>query len=122
MTAGADYSIWRTGSAPRKTRTLATWLVSIPALGSPRLYLKTADPGEAERLCRLTVTMPSGSPTGIRFRWTAISAKDRPSIRIRQQLSRFRRRLELSQHADPGVPVGKPRAAHAGRLPPATEA
>ncbi|HSO61294.1 MAG TPA: C45 family autoproteolytic acyltransferase/hydrolase [Desulfobacterales bacterium] len=54
-TAGADNSIWRTGSAPQKTRTLATWLVSIPASGSPRLYLKTADPGEAERRCRLAI-------------------------------------------------------------------
>ena len=53
--AGPDNSIWRTGSDPHKTRSLATWLVSIPASGSPRLYLKTADPGEAERLCRLTV-------------------------------------------------------------------
>ncbi|TFG40564.1 MAG: hypothetical protein E4H48_07460, partial [Syntrophobacterales bacterium] len=53
--AGPDNSIWRTGSAPHKTRTLATWLVSIPASGSPRLYLKTAAPGEAERLCRLAV-------------------------------------------------------------------
>jgi len=53
--AGPDNSIWRTGSSPHKTRTLATWLVSIPASGSPRLYLKTADSGEAERLCRLTV-------------------------------------------------------------------
>jgi isopenicillin-N N-acyltransferase like protein len=54
-TAGPDNSIWRTGSSPHKTRTLATWLVSIPASGSPRLYLKTADPGEAEHLCRLAV-------------------------------------------------------------------
>jgi hypothetical protein len=53
--AGPDNSIWRTGSAPQKTRSLATWLVAIPATGSPRLYLKTADPEEAERLCRLTV-------------------------------------------------------------------
>lgn len=53
--AGPDNSIWRTGSAPQKTRTLATWLVSIPTAGSPRLYLKTADPKETERLCRLTV-------------------------------------------------------------------
>lgn len=53
--AGPDNSIWRTGSDPRKTRTLATWLVSIPASGSPRLYLKTADPGETERVCRLAV-------------------------------------------------------------------
>ncbi len=54
-TAGADNSIWRTGSAPNKSRSLATWLVSIPASGSPRLYLKTADPGESERVCRLAV-------------------------------------------------------------------
>ena len=53
--AGPDNSIWRTGSDPQKTRTLATWLVAIPAAGSPRLYLKTADPGEAECICRLTV-------------------------------------------------------------------
>jgi hypothetical protein len=55
QTAGPDNSIWRTGSAPNKSRTLATWLVSIPVSGSPRLYLKTADPGEAERVCRLAV-------------------------------------------------------------------
>jgi hypothetical protein len=53
--AGPDDSIWRTGSDPRKRRTLATWLVSIPASGSPLLYLKTADPGEPERVCRLAV-------------------------------------------------------------------
>jgi hypothetical protein len=53
--AGPDNSIWRTGSDPRKRRTLATWLVSIPASGSPLLYLKTADPGEPERVCRLAV-------------------------------------------------------------------
>lgn len=53
--AGPDNSIWRTGGDPRKRRTLATWLVSIPASGSPLLYLKTADPGEPERVCRLAV-------------------------------------------------------------------
>ncbi len=52
---GPDQSIWRTGSIPHKTRTLATWLVSIPASGSPWLYLKTADPEEPERVCRLSV-------------------------------------------------------------------
>jgi isopenicillin-N N-acyltransferase-like protein len=54
-TDGPDNSIWRTGSDPHKVRTVATWLVSIPASGSPWLYLKTADPGQAERVCRLTV-------------------------------------------------------------------
>jgi hypothetical protein len=55
QTAGADNSIWRTGSGPARKRTLATWIVSVPAAGSPRLYLKTADPGEPERVCRLSV-------------------------------------------------------------------
>jgi isopenicillin-N N-acyltransferase-like protein len=53
--SGPDNSIWRTGSTPRKNRTLTTWLVWIPVSGSPQLYLKTADPGEPERVCRLAV-------------------------------------------------------------------
>lgn len=53
--AGPDNSIWRTGSDPAKHRTLATWLVSVPPSGSPQLYLKTADPGKPERVCRLEV-------------------------------------------------------------------
>jgi hypothetical protein len=53
--AGADKSIWRTGSDPARQRTLATWLVAVPIAGSPQLYLKTADPGEPERVCRLQV-------------------------------------------------------------------
>jgi len=53
--AGPDNSIWRTGSDPDRQRTLAAWLVAIPASGSPQLYLKTADPGQAEQTCRLSV-------------------------------------------------------------------
>jgi hypothetical protein len=53
--AGPDNSIWRTGSDRAGHRTLATWLVSVPPSGSPQLYLKTADPGEPERVCRLAV-------------------------------------------------------------------
>jgi len=53
--AGPDNSIWRTGSHSIKNRTLATWLVFIPASGRPQLYLKTADPGEPERICGLSV-------------------------------------------------------------------
>lgn len=53
--AGPDNSIWRTGSDPAKQRTLATWLVAVPPSGSPQLYLKTANPGEPERVCRLEV-------------------------------------------------------------------
>ncbi len=53
--AGPDNSIWRTGSTPDKRHTLSTWLVLIPASGSPQLYLKTSDPGKPERVCRLSV-------------------------------------------------------------------
>jgi hypothetical protein len=53
--AGPDCSIRRTGDNPEKTRTLATWLVTIPASGSPQLYFKTANPGEPEWLCRVSV-------------------------------------------------------------------
>jgi hypothetical protein len=53
--AGPDNSIWRTGSKPGARRTLATWVVSVPIAGSPRLYLKIADPGESEQVCSLSV-------------------------------------------------------------------
>jgi len=55
QTAGPDNSIWRTGSKPGSARTLATWVVSVPASGSPQLYLKIADPGEPEQVCRLSL-------------------------------------------------------------------
>lgn len=53
--AGPDNSIWRTGSDPARQRTLSTWLVAVPASGSPQLYLKTANPGQPESVCRLSV-------------------------------------------------------------------
>lgn len=53
--AGPDNSIWRIGSGPAQKRTLATWLVSVPPCGSPRVYLKTANPGEPEHVCRMSV-------------------------------------------------------------------
>lgn len=53
--AGPDNSIWRRGSEPAKTRTLATWILAIPRHGSPVLYLKTADPGQPEKTCALVV-------------------------------------------------------------------
>jgi hypothetical protein len=58
--AGPDNSIWRTGSGPSHKRTLATWLVSVPTGGSPQLYLKTADPGEPERVCRISIEAALG--------------------------------------------------------------
>lgn len=64
---GPDNSIWRTGSDPARQRTLATWLVAVPPAGSPQLYLKTADPGEPERVCRLEVAEALRLKTGDRI-------------------------------------------------------
>lgn len=50
---GPDNSIWRTGSSPTKTRTLATWIVSTPKNDVPSLYVKLANPGEPEKIVRL---------------------------------------------------------------------
>ncbi|HMK42536.1 MAG TPA: C45 family autoproteolytic acyltransferase/hydrolase [Dissulfurispiraceae bacterium] len=55
MNDGPDNSIWRSGSNPKKTRTLATWIARIPAAGSPELYLKIANPGRHGRICRLSL-------------------------------------------------------------------
>ena len=46
---GPDNSIWRTGSSPKKRRTLATWIASIPKSDYPVLYVKLANPDEPER-------------------------------------------------------------------------
>ena len=50
---GPDNSIWRTGSSPAKTRTLATWIVSTPKNDAPSLYVKLANPDEPEKIVRL---------------------------------------------------------------------
>ena len=47
--AGPDNSIWRTGSSPRKARTLATWIAEIPRAGAPTIYVKIANPDEAPK-------------------------------------------------------------------------
>jgi hypothetical protein len=59
-TEGPNNSIWRTGRAEGRTRTLATWIVAVPPAGTPRLYVKTADPGQSERTCRISVETASG--------------------------------------------------------------
>lgn len=46
---GPDRGIWRTGGAPDKERTLATWIASIPKKGPPALYVKLANSGEPRR-------------------------------------------------------------------------
>jgi isopenicillin-N N-acyltransferase like protein len=50
---GPDNSIWRTGSSPTKTRTLATWIVSTPKNEAPSLYVKLANPDEPEKIVQL---------------------------------------------------------------------
>jgi isopenicillin-N N-acyltransferase like protein len=46
---GPDNSIWRIGSTPKKERTLATWIMEIPVGGTPRVYIKLANPGEHQK-------------------------------------------------------------------------
>ena len=43
---GADNSLWRKGSTPKKSRTLATFIVQIPEKGSPVVYIRRADYGK----------------------------------------------------------------------------
>ena len=47
--AGPDNSIWRTGSTPTTTRTLASWIVYQPIQGVSRLFVRIANPGELEQ-------------------------------------------------------------------------
>ena len=50
---GPDNSIYRTGSTPTETRTLATWIVAHPAAGIPRVWVKIANPGERQKIVNL---------------------------------------------------------------------
>jgi len=50
---GPDNSIFRTGSTPQKTRTMAVWAVAIPQNQSPELYIRILNPNESERVIRI---------------------------------------------------------------------
>ena len=50
---GPDDSIFRSGSNPTKTRTMAVWAVAIPKQGSPEVYIKILNPNEEEKSCRI---------------------------------------------------------------------
>lgn len=50
---GPDNSIFRTGSTPNKTRTMAVWAVSIPQEDSPEIYVRILNPGESEQVLRI---------------------------------------------------------------------
>lgn len=43
---GPDKSIWRTGSKPNITRTLATWIAALPKNDFPIIYIKLANPNQ----------------------------------------------------------------------------
>lgn len=47
---GPDNSIWRSGSTPKKTRTLSSCIVYLPSEGSPVLRVKLANPGDDEEI------------------------------------------------------------------------
>ena len=55
---GADDSLWRTGSRPEGRRTLASWVVSLPRDAPPELFVRLANPGEAERTLKATLDGP----------------------------------------------------------------
>jgi len=55
---GPDESIWRTGSATDKVRTLATWIVYIPKQGPPEFSVKLANPEEPVRIYNLILDTP----------------------------------------------------------------
>jgi len=56
QSAGPDNSIWRTGSSPDVSRTMAVWIVAVPPTGSPSLYLKLANPNEAQRVIEAKIS------------------------------------------------------------------
>lgn len=53
--AGPDNSLWRAGSKPRGTRTLASFVVSLPPVGPPVAAVVLANPGQPERRIRLVL-------------------------------------------------------------------
>jgi len=53
--AGPDNSIFRIGSKPSGTRTVAVIAFSIPPSGSPEAYVRILNPGEKEKVYRLAV-------------------------------------------------------------------
>ena len=55
---GPDDSLWRTGGKPDGTRTLASWIVSLPPEAPPELFFRLANPGEPEQTMRLTLDRP----------------------------------------------------------------
>jgi len=49
QSAGPYESIFRTGSSPKRSQTVAQWIIAIPKGDSPRLYVTMKDPGKPFR-------------------------------------------------------------------------
>ncbi len=52
--AGADDSIFRTGSTKKSEKTIASWVARIPPEGAPEIYVRLLNPKEPVREVRLT--------------------------------------------------------------------
>lgn len=52
---GPDNSIFRVGSTPQKTRTVAVWAVSISPAGPDELYVRILNPDEPEQVFRMNI-------------------------------------------------------------------
>jgi isopenicillin-N N-acyltransferase like protein len=49
-----DRSLWRDGSTPTGTRTLAAWIVYLPPAGDFQLYVRIVNPGQEPTVSRLS--------------------------------------------------------------------
>lgn len=59
---GPDNGIWRTGTTPTTTRTVATFAVAMPPSGPGRLRVRLADPGQAERTVEMVLDARAFEP------------------------------------------------------------
>ena len=50
---GPDNSIFRLGSNPANTRTMAVWAVKIPLDSSPEVYVRILNPNEDEKIIKI---------------------------------------------------------------------
>lgn len=55
---GPDNSIWRAGGSPKKERTLAGWIASLPGNSPPEVYFKLVNPGSQELNYELKLDKP----------------------------------------------------------------
>lgn len=62
---GPDNSIFRTGSSPKKTRTMAIWAVAVPRQGFPLLHVRIFNPGQAEQFFEYDTGEVFGEMSGL---------------------------------------------------------